>query len=312
MNDENIVKQTVEKSDLVTSEVQEKETPTPQKSICVQCKAQLPPDMKYCPHCGKKVEPIAPPQPPRCIRCGTTLPTGTSFCPHCGKSVKKSNKLLQNTDNKKILIVAIAFAALILIFLTVSLILLFNYLSVESVSLSESEITLLVGKSQTVTYTVNPGKIKNDNKPKFKSSDEKIATVDDTGKITANAEGECVITVKVGAKKDTLRVTVKSIDFQELFDAYCHEEWATLGSDGSFLAIDTNPYNRSGAHDAAAYAAIRKITPSLGLPDSFLNDLLHTSYDMGKQTEHFDDVGISVTWMFHPDKGMEITYKLSN
>ena len=311
MNDENIVKQTAEKNDLVISDPQERENPTPQKNICVQCKAQLPPSMKYCPRCGKKVEPIAPPQLPRCIRCGTTLPTGTSFCPQCGQSAKKSNKLL-NTANKKILIVAITFAALILIFLAVSLILIFNFAAVKSVSLSQSNLTLLVGKSQIVDYTTNPSEIKNDKKAKFKSSDEEIATVDDTGKITANAEGECVITVKVGAKKDTLKVTVKNIDFQELFDDYCQTKWATVGRDGSYLEIDTNPFDYDDSLDSAALSAIEKVNTALELPSSLYNDMMQTTYNMGKQTERFDDVGISVTWTYHPDQGLEVTYKRLN
>jgi hypothetical protein len=40
--------------------------------------------------------------------------------------------------------------------------------------------------------------------------------------------------------------------------------------------------------------------------------MMQTSWDMGKQEEIFENIGVKVTWTYHPDKGMEVTYKLIN
>ena len=34
-----------------------------------------------------------------------------------------------------------------------------------------------------------------------------------------------------------------------------------------------------------------------------------TSYSDGKQTETFENLGIEVSWIYYPDKGLEVTYK---
>ena len=51
---------------------------------------------------------------------------------------------------------------------------------------------------------------------------------------------------------------------------------------------------------------------NLGLPDSLWNDMIHTNAIMEKQTETFEDIGIKVSWTYHPDYGLEVTYKLIN
>lgn len=58
--------------------------------------------------------------------------------------------------------------------------------------------------------------------------------------------------------------------------------------------------------------AIEKINAKMGLPASLYNDMNQTSWSMGKQSETFDSVGITVSWTYHPDKGLEVTYKLIN
>ena len=55
---------------------------------------------------------------------------------------------------------------------------------------------------------------------------------------------------------------------------------------------------------------IKDMNESLGLPDSLWNDMLQTTWSMGKQQETFENIGIKVSWTYHPDKGMEVTYKL--
>ena len=101
------------------------------------------------------------------------------------------------------------------------------------------------------------------------------------------------------------------INFNKLYDEYCAATWASVGSDGSYLSIDTNPYDRSddGLAYPAAYTAIENVNNAIGLPDSLLKEMSSTTGADGKQTESFDEFGITVSWKYHPDKGLEVTYK---
>ena len=51
----------------------------------------------------------------------------------------------------------------------------------------------------------------------------------------------------------------KGPDFKTIYDEYCSSIWADVGSDGSYLAIDTNPYDEddNGIAYYAAYFSIR-------------------------------------------------------
>ena len=103
----------------------------------------------------------------------------------------------------------------------------------------------------------------------------------------------------------------KGPDFHKVFDD-CDLDYtyATLASDGSYLAIDTNPYDEDDYVDYAAWLSLYTINEYLGLPDSLMEDMGHTSSLDGKQSETFDD--ITVTWKYHPDRGLEVTYKANN
>ncbi|MBO7251093.1 MAG: zinc ribbon domain-containing protein [Oscillospiraceae bacterium] len=100
-------------------------------------------------------------------------------------------------------------------------------------------------------------------------------------------------------------------NFNKLYSEYCVSTWASVGSDGSYLSIDTNPYNNDddGLAYPAAYTAIKNVNKALGLPDSLLTDMEETAGVDGRQTQDFPDQHISVSWRYHPDKGLEVTYK---
>ena len=81
--------------------------------------------------------------------------------------------------------------------------------AVESVSLDKSELTLPRLGTYTLKATINPSDASNQNVT-WKSSDDKIATVDATGKVTAVAVGTATITVTTedGGKTASCEVTV--------------------------------------------------------------------------------------------------------
>lgn len=80
---------------------------------------------------------------------------------------------------------------------------------VESVTLNESELTLKVGETDTLQATVLPANA--NQSVTWKSSASSIASVDETGKVTALKEGTAVITVRAqDSKTATCTVTVPS------------------------------------------------------------------------------------------------------
>ena len=82
---------------------------------------------------------------------------------------------------------------------------------VESVQLNKNAITLEVGGAEILTATVSPDDT-DDTTLTWNSSDERIATVSQNGRVVAVAEGIAVITVKAGDKTDTCTVTVVPSD----------------------------------------------------------------------------------------------------
>ena len=83
-----------------------------------------------------------------------------------------------------------------------------------------------------------------------------------------------------------------------------------MGSDGSYLYIDTNPQDKddSGLAYPEAAEAIKNINDALGIPESVINEMGQTTFIDGKQTETFEKQKVSISWRYHPDKGLEVTY----
>lgn len=98
-------------------------------------------------------------------------------------------------------------------------------------------------------------------------------------------------------------------DLEKIYNDHCNAIWAEVGSDGSYLFIDTNPDDVDG--EGIAYyqscIAIEEINKELGLPESLYEDMSQTTGNDGKQTEEFDE--IIVSWKYHPDTGLEVIYK---
>lgn len=283
--------------------------------VCANCGATLGDGQAFCPKCGT---PKGGAKKNVCGKCGAELQDGQEFCPKCGQkaglavdagvnsAISQFNAGVQKKNKKKAVLPIILGAIAVVI---VALVLILKGPSVEEIVLSKSSIELKAGDSTSVSYTIAPDKA-SDAEVSWKSSNESVATVSSTGKITGKGEGSCTITVTAGGKTDSLTVTVKEgPDFKALYNKYCESTWADYGSDGSYLSIDTNPYDwdDDGLAYPAAYSAIADVNSALGLPSSLLNDMGETTGADGKQSETFDD--ITVTWKYHPDKGLEVTYK---
>lgn len=80
-------------------------------------------------------------------------------------------------------------------------------IAVTSVELNKPSITLAVGNSETLVATVKPDNA-SDKTVTWTSSDSEVATVDETGKVTALKVGNATITASAGFKSAECKVTV--------------------------------------------------------------------------------------------------------
>lgn len=282
--------------------------------VCSNCNNVLNDGQRFCPNCGATVEePIK--QILICSSCGNEIPPETKFCPNCGKQVEltpsvKSQDKKVNGNKKKLFLIGGIALAVVLVALTVVLCIVLRKIPVEDIVVSESKIELKEEETKNISCTVYPEKA-TDNTVIWSSSDESVATVNSYGMITAVGKGNCTITVQAGNETEMISVTVKTkIDFKSIYNEYCVAKWASVGSDNSYLSIDDNPYDSDDYYIDAADAAIEKINRALGLPDSLYEEMLQTTWSMGKQSETYENVGVTVTWTYHPNKGLEVTYKL--
>ena len=313
------------------------EAPTPR--LCQNCQQELSEGQKFCANCGTEYkEPVVPeaPKPRLCQNCQQELGEGKKFCANCGTEYKepvtppqpelidavstakkmayyKAFLAKKAKNNKKPLIISCVAILLGLILLAVVLV---NALRVPVTTLNvdKEEVTLMKGESITLSCSVLPYDA-TDKTITYTSSDTSVAEVTQYGQITAIEKGTCTITVKAGKISKTVSVTVTNHpDLKAIYSKCCTSTiWSTLGSDNSYIQIDSNPYDYDDGdsrYTSTVLTAIQNINDALGLPESLYNDMLQTTWSMGKQTATYAEKGIEVTWTYHPDKGIEISYKI--
>lgn len=103
----------------------------------------------------------------------------------------------------------------------------------------------------------------------------------------------------------------KEMNLKNIYSVYCSPVWAKLSEDGNSLSVDTNPRDKSsqGMANPEAYKAVEDINKALKLPSELMDKIDKTRFSDGKQSETFEDLGVEVSWIYYPDKGLEITYK---
>lgn len=117
-----------------------------------------------------------------------------------------------------------------------------------------------------------------------------------------NSGGEIVKEEKINFYEVASKVTGETVNADNV------PYYFTIGTDGSYCKLDTNPKNLDDYSSSLALTYIEDMNRELGLPEYLYEDMISTSYSQGKQTEEFEK--ISVTYSYHPDKGLEVTYKL--
>ena len=84
------------------------------------------------------------------------------------------------------------------------------YYEVEGITLDKTEGILTAGNTVALNATVLPEEIADETTVTWTSSDEKVATVDENGKVTAIVAGEATITANAGEKSTTYKLTVQA------------------------------------------------------------------------------------------------------
>lgn len=270
-----------------------------------------------------------------CKNCGAALGDGHDFCPKCGQKVGlafdsgvssaiSEFNAKQTKKNKKKIVVPIVIVSLLAAGSIAAYIffkpVLFNgkglstepdggSASISGIVLSDESFEMNKGDTKIASYTISPLEAAFNTEVTWQSSDESVAVVDDKCNVKAVGKGSCTITVSAEGKSDTLSVTVKSgPDFNEIFINHeLDDEWVYLGSDGSYLTIDTNPDDVDDYSNLEAFLKVYEINDALGLPDSLAEKMGRTSALDGRQTESYDD--LEVSWKYHPNRGLEITYE---
>lgn len=276
--------------------------------VCKKCGAALSSNQDFCPKCGAAKKAVK-----TCAKCGAEISEGHDFCPKCGhkvgSGVVSSNSTRFNNDQTNNSIMKYAIACMLIAIFGIVVYISFGKPSVDEIVLSKESLEMKKDAKQSVSYTISPSKAA-DREVTWKSSNESVAQVDNGGNITAVGDGSCTITVSVGGKSDSLSVTVKTgPDFEQIFrDCELDSEWAEVGSDGSYLTIDTNPRDKDDYTSYAAYVSIYSVNEKLGLPDSLTEKMGKTSALDGRQSQLFEEVEVS--WKYHPDNGLEVTYSI--
>ena len=255
-------------------------------------------------------ENVSEEKPVFCVKCGAKLEYGQKFCPSCGQKVgEKLEKPEKVGTSKKVKPVFGAIVAVVIIAIVGFVFV--RGKQAKEITLNKSSMTVKAGESADLSFTINPEDTK-DKTVSWSTSNESIATVNG-GKVTGKNEGDCVITVSTkNGKTDTCEITVEKAgpDLEALYNEYCESSFAKVASDCSYLYVDTNPSDEDDKLDYAAYLAIKELNEALGLPESVNNKMDKTRSMDGIQTESGD--GFEVSWTYHPNKGMEVTYSLTN
>ena len=123
------------------------------------------------------------------------------------------------------------------------------FYEVESITLDSNEGKLTVGNSHTIKATVAPEEVAAETTIEWSSSNEKVATVDSNGKVTAVSSGNATITATAGEESANYEVTVE----QPKKVTTSNKTYTKNGSSNSSAVTPSNP---------APVAPITPVTPS--------------------------------------------------
>ena len=131
------------------------------------------------------------------------------------------------------------------------------FYEVESITLDSNEGKLTVGNSHTIKATVAPEEVAAETTIEWSSSNEKVATVDSNGKVTAISSGNATITATAGEESANYEVTVE----QPKKVTTSNKTYKNSGSSNSAAVRPTNPAPVAPVTPSAPATPSAPVTP---------------------------------------------------
>ena len=131
------------------------------------------------------------------------------------------------------------------------------FYEVESITLDSNEGKLTVGNSHTIKATVAPEEVAAKTTIEWSSSDEKVATVDSNGKVTAVSSGNATITATAGEESANYEVTVE----QPKKVTTSNKTYTKNGSSNSSAVTPSNPAPVTPVTPSAPATPSAPVTP---------------------------------------------------
>ena len=137
------------------------------------------------------------------------------------------------------------------------------FYEVESVTLDSNEGKLTVGNSHTIKATIAPEEVAAETTIEWSSSNEKVATVDSNGKVTAISSGNATITATAGEESANYEVTVE----QPKKVTTSNKTYKSSGSSNSAAAVTpTNPAPVTPVTPSAPATPVQPSNPEPAAP----------------------------------------------
>ena len=131
------------------------------------------------------------------------------------------------------------------------------FYEVESITLDSNEGKLTVGNSHTIKATVAPKEVAAETTIEWSSSNEKVATVDSNGKVTAVSSGNATITATAGEESANYEVTVE----QPKKVTTSNKTYKSSSSSNSAAVTPTNPAPVAPVTPSAPATPSAPVTP---------------------------------------------------
>lgn len=136
------------------------------------------------------------------------------------------------------------------------------FYEVESITLDSNEGKLTVGNSHTIKATVAPEEVAAKTTIEWSSSNEKVATVDSNGKVTAVSSGNATITATAGEESANYEVTVE----QPKKVTTSNKTYTKNGSSNSSAVTPSNPAPVTPVTPSAPTTPVQPSNPEPAAP----------------------------------------------
>lgn len=95
--------------------------------------------------------------------------------------------------------------------------------------------------------------------------------------------------------------------FLSRYSSFVGEKWCTMGDDGTWMKLDTNPYDMDNYNMTSVQLLIETVNDELGFSGAVYQEMCETRAVDGRQSA--SNGKYEVSWTYHPDRGLEVLYQ---